>query len=696
MDWREIVLIEQVKKRDGRLVAFERERIARAIFKACRAVGEDWHKASRLADKVVLELEENYGGRVPSVEQIQDCVEQVLMKAGCTRVAKAYVLYRQQHADIRSAFSLLNSIEVVESYLEEKDWRVRENSNMSYSLQGLNFHAASTVVAHYWLSKLYPNEVASAHREGDFHLHDLSVLGPYCVGWDLMDLLASGFGHVTGKISSKPPKHFRTALGQVTNFFYTLQGEAAGAQAFSSFDTLLAPFIRRDGLDYGQVRQALQEFVFNVNVPTRVGFQTPFTNITLDLQPPGTLAGLPAIIGGEAAGENYGEYQREMDLFNTAFCEVMAEGDALGRIFTFPIPTYNITREFDWQSPVVEGLLKMAARHGTPYFANFVNSEMRPEDARSMCCRLRLDTRELRRRGGGLFGANPLTGSVGVVTINLPRLGFLSKSEGEYFEKLDGLADLARNSLEIKRSVLEKFTEKGLYPYSRFYLREVKRGFGEYWKNHFATIGVVGMNESLLNLLGEPISSAEGRKFALKVLEHLRKRLGEYQAETGNIYNLEATPAESAAYRFAKMDKKRFPQVIVANDGAVRGRNAAPFYTNSTHLPVGHTADVFEALEHQDELQGKYTGGTVLHAFLGEPLDDWRTARELVKKIVENFRLPYFTLTPTFSVCPNHGYLAGEHEYCPKCDHEIGFVPVQVRPGKSEGGGETLQAQVRG
>ena len=1390
-----------VRKRDGRIAPFDRERIARAIYKAFRAVGEDGSKAEQITDAVMSKLEERHGTGTPSVEEIQDLVETTLMESGYSRIAKAYILYRKQHSDMRSVFSLVNSVSLVESYLNETDWRVRENSNMSYSLQGLNFHVSSSIIANYWLSKLYPPEIASAHREGQFHLHDLSVLGPYCVGWDLMDLLVSGFGHVAGKISSKPPKHLRTALGQVTNFFYTLQGEAAGAQAFSNFDTLLAPFVRADGLDYQQVHQALQEFVFNVNVPTRVGFQcmsedttiltpggwkshdqlkegdvirtfnvatgeledkpikrlfsrhykgkmynlrnriqnqlitpehrvvrqlfntptpkfvlepiekiiemkspvmlpiaginarqdaqisdaeiqllawliaegtsenpaqayrtcgritlvqsatanpayceeiqevvdglglahhhsqrvgtqysqqsvmskwrlnaessrkvhamfgdkhdikflpevllglsqrqarlfvdtyrkadgqkerfristadkrilaglqqiivdagygfttknrgktaqgkkdifvlsvvkhpetfvnditqvdyegivwcpntdnetviaqrdgkvfitgnTPFTNITMDLTVPSTFAKSPVIIGGEAKQTNYADYQKEMDMLNQAFCEVMAEGDSAGRIFTFPIPTYNLTKDFDWDSPITEALMKMAARNGTPYFANFVNSDMSPEDARSMClhsdeeivyrkdgeikrssikeftetnafefddegwaqpcnsvevasmnpqtmklawqpvkrflrmksgksvkiktkdgksfrasenhvvgvltpqglqekmardvkpgdyifslkdasellgekqatiggaqldeeyarllgfftadgnylydnrkesdklrglqfsfnsnnpqliaeikqlinrvlgveakekkdpryntfylyvyrkkiaeqwreagfnkygrlpqalfnspktvitaflegffegdghearkeihindadlsrdltilyglvgtpttfiqreanqtirlqnkqgeinaagilntpclfecvpgflakstyivpglhkgrmvgtatlqkycahtaqsrlfeqggvypvrvssieftehetpqeffdveldenhyflhslgtithncCRLRLDNRELRSRGGGLFGANPLTGSIGVVTLNLPRLAFDSKDETRYFENLDNLMDLSRDSLEIKRNVLEKFTDKGLYPYSRFYLRDVKKGFGQYWKNHFCTIGIVGMNESLTNLLGVPISDPEGKKFAIKVLEHMRSRLAEYQSSTGSMYNLEATPAESTSYRLARIDKAQHPTIKVANEDAVRTKGAAPFYTNSTQLPVDFTTDLFDALSHQDELQTKYTGGTVFHGFLGEPIEDWKTARELVHKIVDNYRLPYFTLTPTFSICPKHGYLAGEHEYCPKCDLEVGYV----------------------
>ena len=577
---------------------------------------------------------------------------------------------RNREDEKRLAEFEVDPARMIEGYLKLTDWKVRENANMGYSLQGLNFHISSTIISHYWLKNIYGAEVRNAHLEGDFHIHDLGILGAYCVGWDLKDLLLSGFGHVRGKISSKPPRHLRSALGQIVNFFYTLQGEAAGAQAFSNFDTYLAPFIRHDNLDYGQVKQAIQEFIFNMNVPTRVGFQTPFTNITLDLKVPSMMKDEHVIIGGEFREETFSEFQEELDLFNRAFAETMQEGDAEGRVFTFPIPTYNVTKDFDWNDSKLECVFRMTAKYGIPYFSNFINSDMSPEDARSMCCRLRLDNRELRKRGGGLFGANPLTGSVGVVTINLPRIGYLSSTEQEYLERLDGLMDLAKESLETKRRILEQLTENGVYPYSRYYLRDIKARFGAYWKNHFATIGVIGMNESLENFMDVGIADPEGRVFAIRALEHMRERLGQYQEETGNIYNLEATPGEGTSHRLARMDVRKYPGIKVASTPN-QTQGSSPFYTNSSHLPVGHTSDIFEALDLQDELQTKYTGGTVLHGFIGEKIDDWRTARELVKKIAENYRLPYFTITPTFSICPRHGYLPGEHEYCPKCDAEL-------------------------
>jgi len=657
----------QIRKRDGRIVPFDREKIANAIFKAAQAVGqEDGRRvAERITDAVVVPLERDFfgQGRVPSVEEIQDLVEAALIENGYVRMAKAYILYRERRAQVRETENLLlDSLTLMDDYLECSDWRVNENANMSYSIQGLNFHVASAVSARYWLHKIYPPEVQEAHAEGDFHIHDLSILAAYCCGWDLQDLLARGFGGVPTKTESKPPKHLRSALGQIVNFFYTLQGESAGAQAFSNFDTLLAPFVRYDGLDYRGAKQAVQEFVFNINVPTRVGFQSPFTNLTMDLFPPSTLRDRPVIIGGEFKEETYGDFAREMDLINRAFAEVMLEGDAKGRVFTFPIPTYNISKDFDWENSLPDAIWQMTAKYGIPYFANFVNSDMSPEDARSMCCRLRLDNRELRKRGGGYFGANPLTGSIGVVTINLARLGYLASDEEDFFRRLERLMEIAKTSLEIKRKTLEKFTERGLYPYARHYLAAIKKIGGAYWANHFSTIGLNGMNEACLNFLGVSIAHPDGKALALKTLHFMREKLKGFQAETGNLYNLEATPAEGATYRLAKADKARFPDIITA------GTDEAPYYTNSTHLPVGYTDDVFEALEHQDDLQVLYTGGTVLHAFLGERIDDWRQARLLVRRIAENFRLPYYTLTPTFSICPVHGYISGEHSYCP-CDH---------------------------
>jgi anaerobic ribonucleoside-triphosphate reductase len=658
------VSVDRVVKRNGIIVPFDRQRVENAIYAAARAVGNGegrpWAEAISWAVVGILEDRYKENGHIPHVEEIQDLVETTLIKSGSPLVAKKYILYRHEQNKAREAErTLLDADRLVDDYIQRADWRVNENSNMNYSLQGLNFYLASSIAARYWLHKIYPAEVQQAHVDGDLHLHDLGMLSVYCCGWDLHDLLMQGFGGVSAKIESKPPKHLRTALGQLINFFYTLQGESAGAVAVSNFDTLLAPFIRYDGLDYQGVKQAMQEFVFNINVPTRVGFQTPFTNLTMDLTPPSTLRGLPAIIGGEMQQETYGEFQREMDILNRAFAEVMLEGDAKGRVFTFPIPTYNITRDFDWDNPELEPVWAMTARYGIPYFANFVNSDMSPDDARSMCCRLRLDQRELRKRIGGLFAAAPLTGSVGVVTINMSRLGHRAKTEGEFLEQLEGLMEVARTSLEIKRNILERFTERGLYPYCRHYLRGIKQRTGSYWGNHFSTIGLLGMNEACENLLGVSIAHPDGRALAIRTLKFMREVLACFQEETGNLYNLEATPAEGASFRLARSDRQHFSDIVTG------GTEKTPYYTNSTQLPVSSTDDLFEALEHQDELQTLYTGGTVLHVFQGEQMDDWRQARRLVRVIAERFRLPYYSLTPTFSICPVHGYIPGKHEYCP-------------------------------
>ena len=675
---------ERIKKRDGRIVPFDKRKIAAAVLKAMEAVKEGSKEdAEIIANEVVSSLKKA-GKTLPSVEEVQDLVEEILMKKGYYKVAKAYILYRALHNQIR---------ELVDGYLYNKTWLVKENANMTFSLQGLNTHIFSQVVREYWLHRIYLKrnpEIAKAHINGDFHLHDLQILGPYCVGWDLRDLLLTGFTGVRGKITSRPAKHFRVALLQVVNFLYTLQGEAAGAQAFSNFDTLLAPFIRYDNLSYQKVKQALQEFMFNMNVPTRVGFQTPFTNITLDLKIPRFMENEPVIIGGRGMNETYGDFQEEMDAFNRALAEIMLEGDGVGRVFTFPIPTINITKDFDWESEVIKKVFETSAKYGIPYFANFVNSDMKPEQVRSMCCRLRIDKRELKKRGGGLFGANPLTGSIAVVTINMPRIGYLSKEEHEFFERLEKLMELAKESLEIKRKVLEEFTERGLYPYSKFYLRNIKQGFGEYWKNHFSTIGLIGMNEACLNFLGCSIGEKDGHRFAIKVLDFMRNKLMEFQEETGNIYNLEATPGEGTSYRLAKIDKSKYPNITVANEKDVKEGKAAPYYTNSTWLPVYYTDDLWELLRHQDPLQTRYTGGTVIHVWLGE-----RATAEgvmaLVRKVFENFKLPYISVTPTFSVCPAHGYIAGEHAKCPNCGRKtevysrvVGYLrPVdQYNPGK--------------
>jgi anaerobic ribonucleoside-triphosphate reductase len=659
-----------VLKRDSKLEPFDQERITIAIWKAAKAVGgKDKEQAKHISDEVVAQLNKLYGDDgVPTVEEVQDIVEKRLIENGHASTAKAYILYRKQHTDMRELAALLSSSDMVDQYLEVEDWRVKENSNMSYSLQGLNNYLSSTVIAKYWIARIYPQKIAEAHFSGNMHIHDLGVLGPYCVGWDVSDLLLSGFGGVAGKIESKPAKHFRTALGQVVNFFYTLQGEAAGAQAFSNFDTYLAPFIRYDHLNQKEVDQALQEFFFNMNVPTRVGFQAPFTNLTLDLTVPDFMKNEAVLYNGKVTQDTYGDMTKEMDMFNLAFAEGMRQGDSKGRVFTFPIPTYNITKDFDWDSPVSQAIFEVTAKYGVPYFSNFVNSDMKPEDVRSMCCRLRIDNRELRKRGGGFFGANPLTGSIGVVTLNIPRIGYLSKDEDEFFEKLEGLMEVAKQSLEIKRKVLESFTDNGLYPYSKRYLRHVKEAYGKFWKNHFSTIGIVGVNEAIINLLGQNIASCDGQAFAQKILTFMRHRLANFQEETGCIYNLEATPAEGTSYRLARLDKKRYRDIIFANQKQINSNRAEPFYTNSSQLPVDFAGDLFDALEHQETLQSLYTGGTVFHIFLGERLPSWKSAAELVKKVACNSKLPYFTLTPTFSICPTHGYTNGEHKQCPVCE----------------------------
>jgi len=659
-------MYKSIKKRDGRTAKFDRKKIEKAIEKAGLETGEfDAAQAVELTDKVLGVLETRNQKRLPSVEDIQDIVEDALIDSKFKKTAKAYIIYRDQHKKLREITSNAH-VDLIDKYLENLDWKVNENSNMGYSLQGLNNYVSAEITKTYWLDKIYTSKIGKAHKEGDLHIHDLNLLSVYCVGWDLTDLLQEGFTGVAGKVASKPAKHFRSALGQVVNFFYTLQGEAAGAQAFSDFDTLLAPFIRADKLSYDEVKQAIQEFVFNVNVPTRVGFQTPFTNITLDLECPKHMADNPVIIGGEMQDTTYGEYQEEMNMLNKALLEVLSEGDANGRVFTFPIPTVNITKDFNWDNPVIESLWEASAKYGIPYFSNFINSDMDPEDARSMCCRLRIDNRQLEYRGGGLFGSNPMTGSVGVVTINLPRLALKSKNEKEFFKRLAELMDMAKDSLETKRKVLERLTDANLYPYTKFYLRNIKQRFNQYWKNHFSTIGLIGTNEAALNLLGVDIGTEKGKAFAEKTLDFMRDRLVEYQKETGNNYNLEATPAEGTTYRLAQLDKASFPDRAHFANG-IGAEVKCPFYTNSSHLPVNYTDDLFELMDLQDNLQTKYTGGTVIHFFLGERMDDPQTLKKLVKTICENYKLPYFTFSPSFSICKNHGYIVGEHPECPKC-----------------------------
>jgi ribonucleoside-triphosphate reductase len=690
-------MFESIRKRGGRVVEFDSSKITSAIAKAGKATAEFGEREARKLTLRVLTLAHELRlDAIPEVEEIQDIVERVLLDSPFYKTAKAYILYREQHAQIRN-IAAKAGVELVENYLQGLDWKIKENSNMCYSLQGLNNYISSDITSEYWLNRIYPPEIRDAHRRGDFHIHDLSLLSVYCVGWDLKDLLMEGFKGVEGKVESAPPKHLRSGLGQIVNFFYTLQGEAAGAQAISNFDTLLAPFVRHDNLNYQGVKQALQEFVFNINIPTRVGFQTPFTNITMDLSVPEMFKNHPVIIGGIEHEETYADFQPEMDIINKAFAEVMMEGDAKGRVFTFPIPTYNITTDFDWDNPNLAMIWKMTGKYGIPYFSNFVNSDMSPEDARSMCCRLRLDNRELLKRGGGLFGANPLTGSIGVVTINLPRIGYRAENEDDFFERLKKMVLLSKESLSVKRKVLEKFTDKNLYPYSHFYLREVKEGTGLYWQNHFSTIGIIGMNETCLNFLGADIGSEVGLKFSLKVMDFIRDMIAEIQEETGDIFNLEATPAEGTSYRLALLDKRELPEILCGNEDEYQ-KGAAPFYTNSTQLPVNYTDDIFETLMLQDDLQAKYTGGTVLHIYLGEAVSDVVTIKGLIRKIVTNCRLPYFTLTPTFSVCPSHGYLNGEHEKCSVCHEETEIysrVVGYLRPVKQWNNGKQAEFDIR-
>lgn len=659
--------ITKVQKRDGRIVDFDFDRIINAIFKAVTATGQgDETRAKKVADEVLKIFNRRFkNDGIPSVEQIQDIIEEVLIMEGLVDTAKSYILYREQRRRIReAAIATDEAVEKVDQYLEKLDWEVQENANMAFSLQGLNHYGVSYIVKRYWLNKIYPKEIREANELGDFHLHNLDSLAPYCSGWDLYDLLKKGFGGTPGKLESKPPKHFRTVLGQAVNFIYTLSGEVAGAVSFSNFDTLVAPFIRYDGLSYSQVKQSMQEFLFNMATPTRVGFQCPFSNVTLDLTPSPSFAKQPVIIGGEPQNEIYGDFQEEMNMFNRAFYEVMLEGDKNQRVFTFPIPTVSITKNFDWDNPNLEPMWEATAKYGINYFTNYINSDMNPEDVRSMCCRLRLELSELHNRGGGLFGAGALTGSIGVVTVNMPRLGYLSKTKKEFFERLGRVMDLAKESLELKRKVIENYIEKGLYPYSRYYLSNIKKARGAYYGNHFSTIGLIGMNEMLVNFLGENIASHKGRVFALEVMDFMRARMLEYQKETGNIYNLEATPGESTSYRLCLKDKAKYPDIAAA------GTKKNPYYTNSSQLPVNYTDDVFEALKLQDDIQCRYNGGTVQHLFLGERLSDTKSVKALVKKVFEKFKLPYITLTPTFSICPTHGYIEGEHFKCPKCTIE--------------------------
>jgi ribonucleoside-triphosphate reductase len=656
--------IEKIQKRDGRIVPFEQGKITEAVHKAIVATNKgNGDLSGKVSEKVIVLLNRRFKKEeIPTVEQVQDIVEEALMLEDLVDTAKAYILYREQRRSIRESMKIIDeSSEKIDSYLKEMDWQVKENANMTFSLQGLNQYVGSYISKKYWLNKIYPKEIREAAANEDFHIHNLELLAPYCAGWDLYDFLIKGFGGVSGKIECRPPKHFRTALGQLVNVLFTLQGETAGANAVSNFDTLLAPFIRYDNLSYKQVKQAIQEFLYNCMVPTRVGFQTPFLNVSLDIKAPEFLAKQPVIIGGEPQNETYGEFQQEMDMFIKAFYEGLMEGDASGRPFTFPIPTVSITREFDWDNPNLEKMWEATAKYGINYFSNFVHSDMKPDDARSMCCRLRLDNRELYKRGGGLFGSSPKTGSIGVVTINLPRIGYLSKTKTEFFERLTRLMDLAKESLEIKRKALDDYMEKGLYPYSRHYLEDMKKVRNTYFGNHFSTIGIMGMNEALINFLEEDITTLKGKKFAIEVLDFMRDKMIKFQEETGNLFNLEATPGEGTSYRQARADKEKYPEIVTA------GTNEVPYYTNSSQLPVGYTDDIFKVLDLQNDIQIKYTGGTVLHIFLGEKIADPNQAKNLVRKIFDKYSLPYITLTPTFSICPVHGYISGEHFECPQC-----------------------------
>ena len=652
----------KVRKRDGRLTEFDLSRISVAVTKAF--VATKTPQNPDIINLLTLQVTADFAPKVKdgeiSVEDIQDSVEAVLQRSGYAPVAKAYILYRKNREKLREIRStMLDYKKLVDDYLKVSDWRVKENSTVTYSVGGLILSNSGAITANYWLSEIYDEEIANAHRNAEMHIHDLSMLTGYCAGWSLKQLISEGLGGVTGKITSAPAKHLATLCNQMVNFLGIMQNEWAGAQAFSSFDTYLAPFVRTDNLSYTEVKHCIESFIFGVNTPSRWGTQAPFTNITLDWTVPPDLAAQPCIVGGKQTDFTYGDCKKEMDMINKAFIEVMIEGDAEGRGFQYPIPTYSITRDFDWSETENNRLLfEMTAKYGTPYFSNYINSDMEPSDVRSMCCRLRLDLRELRKKSGGFFGSGESTGSVGVVTINMPQIAYLSSDENDFFKRLDKLMDIAARSLKIKRTTVEKLMDAGLYPYTKRYLGS--------FNSHFSTIGLVGMNEAGLNAkwLNMELTYTETQDFAVRVLNHMRERLSDYQEQYGDLYNLEATPAESTAYRLAKHDKARYPDIITANE------NGTPYYTNSSHLPVGYTEDVFSALDIQDKLQPLYTSGTVFHTFLGEKLPDWKSAAALVRKIAENYELPYYTLSPTYSVCANHGYLAGEQSVCPKCGNK--------------------------
>lgn len=646
-----------VRKRNGSVVDFQLDKITTAIRKAFDATDTQYTEdvLEKISLRVVADFQKKIDDQTIFIEDIQDSVEKILVDLGFSQVAKAYILYRKQREKMRQFdSSILNFASTVNNYLEQRDWRVNENSTVTYSIGGLILHNSGTITANYWLSEIYDAQIGEAHRNGDIHIHDLSMLSGYCAGWSLKQLIEEGLGGVMGKVSSKPARHLSTLANQMVNFLGILQNEWAGAQAFSSFDTYLAPFVKIDKLDFEEVKQSIQSFVFGVNTPSRWGTQSPFSNITLDWVVPKKLKDEPALVGGKPQSFTYGDCQKEMDIINRAFLEILQEGDANGRGFQYPIPTYNITKDFDWDNPNTELLFKITSKYGTPYFQNFINSDLDPDDVRSMCCRLQLDKRELRRRGGGLFGSDEFTGSIGVVTINLPRIAYLSENEKDFFSKLSKMMDIAKRSLEVKREVIEKLNDEGLYPYTKRYLKN--------FDNHFSTIGLIGINETTLNArwLNKPLYKEQSRSFAIKVLDFMRDKIATYQEKTGHLYNLEATPAESTTYRLAKVDRERYPGIITAGD-------ETPYYTNSSHLPVDFDGDMFTALGNQEDLQAKYTGGTVFHTFLGEKISDWKVTRNLVEKIATNYRIPYFTISPTYSICPDHGYITGEHYECPHC-----------------------------
>jgi ribonucleoside-triphosphate reductase len=672
--------ITSIRKRDGSIVPFDGAKIYNAIVKAGQATGEyDGAEAQILTLEVIKVIDNRYSPGFLDIEKIQDIAEQVLISSNHLKTARAYIVYREQHKKLRrDKKTVVDVTSSVNEYLYKLDWRVNANANQGYSLGGMILNISGKVIANYWLSHVYPEEVANAHRHGDVHIHDLDMLSGYCAGWSLKTLIREGFNGVPDKVESAPPKHLSSAVGQMVNFLGTLQNEWAGAQAFSSFDTYLAPFIRIDKLPYEEVKQSIQEFIYNLNVPSRWGTQTPFTNVTFDWVCPEDLRGEHPVIGGKEVDFTYGDLQEEMAMINRAYIEVMMRGDAKGRVFTFPIPTYNITPDFDWDHPNCVPLFEMTAKYGLPYFQNFLNSDLKPNHVRSMCCRLQLDLRELLKRGNGLFGSAEQTGSLGVVTLNCARIGYLSKGdEGAFFNRVDTLLQIAKTSLELKRKIIQRHMDAGLFPYTKRYLGTLR--------NHFSTIGVNGINECIRNFTGgkENITTQVGFEFALKMLDHIRARIVAFQEETGHLYNLEATPAEGATYRFAKEDIKRFPDILHA------GTDARPYYTNSSQLPAAFTDDPFEALGRQEELQRRYTGGTVLHLYMGERMSSAEACKKLVKRALEGYRIPYITITPTFSICPTHGYLAGEHEFCTKCDQELINQKMLQHQDASEAGSRT-------